>query len=139
MSTFERVLKMEIIHLVDAWDEQRARKAYGWTEWDEYIAEFDVADRAAVTAYVSKKLRYYDWPPEPLVSPGDFQSLFCGEWNSFEEYVRECVLPDAGISRGAIEWMGDYFDMKQCLTDLSDGYYTAYTDCGTVWVYAVEW
>nr|DAF61105.1 MAG TPA: hypothetical protein [Phage sp. ctesc4] len=130
---------MEPIHLADAWDEQRARKAYGWKEWDEYIANFDIADHAALTAYVSQKLRYCDWPPEPLVSPDDFQSLFCGEWNSFEEYVRECVLPDVGISRGAIEWMGDYFDMEQCLTDLSDEYYVAYTDCGTVWVYAVEW
>nr|DAK51766.1 MAG TPA: hypothetical protein [Caudoviricetes sp.] len=104
---------METIHLVDAWDEQRVRKAYGWKEWDEYIANFDIADHAAVTAYVSQKLSYCDCPPEPLVSPDDFQSLFCGEWNSFEEYVRECVLPDVGISRDAIEWMGDYFDMKQ--------------------------
>lgn len=130
---------MEPIHLIDAWDEQRVRKAYGWKEWDEYIANFDIADHAAVTAYVSQKLRYCDCPPEPLVSPDDFRSLFCGEWNSFEEYVRECVLSDVGISRDAIEWMGDYFDMEQCLADLSDEYYVACTDCGTVWVYAVEW
>lgn len=65
---------METIHLVDAWDEQRVRKAYGWKEWDEYIANFDIADHAAVTAYVSQKLRYCDWPPEPLVSPDDFRA-----------------------------------------------------------------
>lgn len=131
---------MEIIHRVDAWADERVRKMYGADVWDEYIAWFDVADRAAVTSYVAELVPYYyrdknEW----LVSPEDFESLFQGEWDSFKEFVCEVVLADAGISRDAIEWMGSCFDMEQCLADLSDEYYTAYTDRGTVWVYAVNW
>ena len=128
---------METIHCVYAWAEERARETYG-DKWDEYISQYPEKERAAVAGYVSEMTFYTHDAGVALPEPCEFHSLFQGEWSSFEGFAR-VMLEDDGISATVIEKLGSYFNLDRYILDLSEEYYTVYTDRGTVWVYAVEW
>lgn len=116
---------------------ERAREIFG-TRWDECISCFPEKDRGSVAGYVWDQARGGNEKFTLLPTVEDFIHLYCGEWDSFQEFACDHLL-DAGVSSDALEYLGCYFDFARYAYDLSDEYYIVDTGRGTVWVYAVWW
>lgn len=128
---------METIRCVCERPQCWAHEKYG-DKWDNYISQFAEEERNAVAGYIYERSFYESDQDSLFVSPYDFRSLFQGEWPSFKEFTY-AELGEHGVTLSAIEWLGSYLKLDQYISNLSYEYFTACTDHGTVWVYAVEW
>lgn len=103
-------------------------------EWEDYISEFEEWEYEPLWGYIDEYVWLRNVSIDDLPTVEKFREVYCGEWDSFEDYATECVneceLADCS------DFVSRYFDYEKYARDLSNGYLTHDAPGLKVWVYS---
>lgn len=102
--------------------------------WEDYISEFGEWELGPLWGYIDEYVWLKNVSIDDLPTVEKFREVYCGEWDSFEDYATECV--NQCELAGCSDFVSRYFDYEKYARDLSNDYLTHDAPGLKVWVYS---
>lgn len=103
--------------------------------WEDYISDFGEDEYGPLLSYVENVTGMYRVTDiDDLPTANDFRDVYCGEWDSVEDYAIE-FLENVDEFASASEFMRSFFDYEKYARDLSYSLHITDAPGLSVWIY----